>query len=544
MMSKRVLYITAGAGAMYWWENGELQGPARFNVDQQGLEKLEKYLTGSKEMLTSVIVDMVEEEFRNEHIPHLSGNDRKSFINRRLNQYYRTTPYRSAKIVGREKTGRKDDKVVFTALTNPEVLTPWLEVLERCRVPVDGVFTPSFVAEQLVKRLGLEHDNLLFISHQEKSGVRQGFFTNNYLQLSRLVPVSMMGGEEYAAYILAEVEKTRRYLTRLQLLSFDKPLDVCVVSDEEATAKIKEVNQDTELTRWHVVSMKEVLSILGQDVQGTRYCDAALVLALTKKIPRVDYSIPRNRKYNVLRRTRLSMYAASIMMLTASIVLGAMNYIEGALLVSYSDEALESAIYIRSEYEKVLADTPQTPVSPEGLKEGVDIAKSLQESKALPHELLKTISKGLYGDNSLKVEGVEWIVSTDPFASVADGKATNKKQNNQAQRPARFGKKRNQQNQGRILADNALAGEDGSLYQIALIKGSIRKFKGNYRDAFGRINKFADRLIAQKHVMDVKTVTLPLDVSSRSNLKGKTGEKVGEQKSDFTLRAVIQVRQG
>jgi hypothetical protein len=45
-------------------------------------------------------------------------------VARKLAQIFRNTPYRYAQLQGREAEGRRDDRVMYTAVTNPEVLRP------------------------------------------------------------------------------------------------------------------------------------------------------------------------------------------------------------------------------------------------------------------------------------------------------------------------------------------------------------------------------------------------------------------------------------
>ena len=523
MFDKRIIYVSAQQADVYWFEGGKIQGPKVFLMDRNGLRDFALYLDESKEMVTSIIIDIVEEEFRNETIPHLSGKDRANFIDRRLSQYYRTTDYRSSQILGREKQGRRDDKVVFTALTNPDVLKPWLESLAFHKVPVDGVYSSSFISATLLRKLHLKQENLLLITQQINSGVRQTFFNNKQLKLSRLVPVIEMDSEQYADYVFAEIEKTRRYLTRLQLLPFNQTLDVALVSDSTIIDIVNQKNQDTDLTRLHTFAMSDVFGLVGVVEENTRYSDKVLTQLLANKVPAVDYSIPETRRYHMFQRARVAMYAVSVMSFLFAFIWSSMNFIEGSLLQSYSGEALQSVKLIQSEYDKVVAKTPETPVDPEGLKEGVDIAGTLTLNKTMPTQLFKAISKGLFGENSLKIEGIEWIVSSDPYASIDPG-------NSYVDKP--------------VANSFSIADDDNDLYQVVLIKGSIKRFKGNYRDAFSKINKFVSRLNRLGDVMDAVAVKLPLDVNSAANLKGLAGESSGRHLSDFLLRAVIKVRRG
>ena len=71
-------------------------------------------------------------------MPHVGARDREAILERKLTQIFRNVPYRHAQLQGRETEGRRDDRVLYTAVTNPEVLRPWLEIQPYGRLPGHG----------------------------------------------------------------------------------------------------------------------------------------------------------------------------------------------------------------------------------------------------------------------------------------------------------------------------------------------------------------------------------------------------------------------
>jgi hypothetical protein len=426
MLAKRVIYITASEANIYLWKEACLQGPEEFRLDQDGLKSFSSLLNDSEEMLTYLIVDVVEEEFRNETVPHLFGRERKEFINRRLDQYYRATPYKGSLIQGREEAGRRDDRILFTALTNPDVVNPWIERLLEHKVPIAGIYTPSVLGGDLLQKLGINFENVLLMTRQKNSGVRQSYFQGKQLKLSRLVPIGELNEELSAELVFNEIEKARRYLARLQLLPFDKALDVCVISDSETIEIISDNspdnspdnNRDTDLARLHVFNIDDLFVDLGiKQQESERFCDRIYSRLLITKAPALNYTGVGDARYRKYRQNRLAMYAASVVFFMASLVWSGMNFIEGGVLESESQDAHKSAVIVQSEYDMVIAKIPETSIRPDGLKESVEIAKILKAHKALPQPLLKAISTG-FDDASLRMDSIEWVVTSDPDASV------------------------------------------------------------------------------------------------------------------------------
>src|SRR5262249_59332731 len=87
-----------------------------------------------------VMVDAVEEDYRFETLPHAYGADRVQMATRKLRQHYRNTPYMTAWRIGRDTGKRRDDRYLFSALTNPDLVTDWLEAIIARRLPVSRLY--------------------------------------------------------------------------------------------------------------------------------------------------------------------------------------------------------------------------------------------------------------------------------------------------------------------------------------------------------------------------------------------------------------------
>jgi len=64
-------------------------------------------------------------------------------VDRKLRQYYRNSPYCAASLIGRDNSKRRDDRFLFSALTNPDIVAPWLNVLVEHELPVGGGFSAA-----------------------------------------------------------------------------------------------------------------------------------------------------------------------------------------------------------------------------------------------------------------------------------------------------------------------------------------------------------------------------------------------------------------
>ena len=139
MFRKHLLYLTNERLLSVIWRNGKTLAAESFPVDAAGQAAFKNHLKQRAKLRAYFLVDLIEEDFRLDTIPHVRGGDRRLLLDRKLNQMFRGTPFRHAVVLDRESAGRRDDRVLYTSITNPELLTPWLDLLDAARAPLVGI---------------------------------------------------------------------------------------------------------------------------------------------------------------------------------------------------------------------------------------------------------------------------------------------------------------------------------------------------------------------------------------------------------------------
>jgi len=107
---KRVLYFTGYRMVAQEWSGHKLQSSVYFEPDDQGLDLFAAYLRSFRNEPIRMLVDLIEEEFRQVRIPLLHGSDRQAILNRNYAKYFRTSEYKfsNSAVEGKEKPqGRK-----------------------------------------------------------------------------------------------------------------------------------------------------------------------------------------------------------------------------------------------------------------------------------------------------------------------------------------------------------------------------------------------------------------------------------------------------
>ncbi len=105
MATHRAFYVTQGSLSV-WQDDTEWQAePLTFADNDAGLRAFDAYLAESKEHVSFVVIDVIEEEFALERIPKLGLRDRGALMRRRLQRKFPRTPYRMPLYQGLESSG-------------------------------------------------------------------------------------------------------------------------------------------------------------------------------------------------------------------------------------------------------------------------------------------------------------------------------------------------------------------------------------------------------------------------------------------------------
>lgn len=523
-MTKRVFYVSSGRLTAYAWESAGVGEPVRFSADEQGLADFSRYLESVPNDPVYMLVDFVEEEFREDTIPHVYGGDRRALIATKLNRLFRDTTYSHALFHGREASGRRDDQVLFTALIRPDLLAPWVSNMSKHRVPLAGIYSVALITEMLFKALKIDNPHALVVTAQT-GGLRQTFFLDKRFKISRLAILPSVEPERYASFLLSEVEKIRRYLTSLRLLPHESPLNVYILGDPQQLEDIARQSPDSLTTRHNLITFAEAAAAAGiKRPYDSKFADEIFAHLLAKKAPPNQYAPDSATRYHGLHRTRVGLIAASILLLIASAGVSGLKFVEGIVASQEAESAKRQAVFYNERYTVAKENLPKTPVDSHQIRLAVEIADKLSGYKSDPEKMMVTLSRALARYPQLKLDRMAWRPSTDLNAPVGAA----------AKAPAR----------GRApvepVAATVAPEAEQRRYHLAFIKGRITPFDGDYRRALDLINGFTEEIRAQPGVVNVRVQALPLDVGSDSTLKGDAVGTAAVRDAEFEIRIALE----
>ncbi len=517
---KRVFYLSGTRLTAYHWRAGRLIEALLFQAGE-GLAEFAAYLEEAPNVVSFLLLDMVEEEYRRDTVPHVFGNDRRDIVKFRAERHFRETPYWYAALQGREKEGRRDDRVLYLGVTTPGMISPWVELIEQAKVPLAGIYSLPVLSASLLPGLGAGTGETLLVSLQSGGGLRQSFFLGQDLKLSRLAHLPVLEGAQLAESIVDEIEKLRRYLNSLRLLARDTRLQVYILGHGEILRDLENMCADDPRLDYRLVDTAEQAGRLGMTEDlVTSSCDSLFARLLLARLPGNHYASASQLRYFRLHRMRNSMLAASVALVLAGVLGGGLELVGGLVNEQRSQAAGQQADFYRVRYEEARAGLPPAPAEPHDLEAAVKTVQTLAEHRASPLELLSVLSLALTAYPDLRVEDVQWAVSADPDAPLG-----------QASVPA----------VGEGRPKRAAVGQSAQgLYDLAMVRGRVTVYGGNYRQALEQVRGFAERLKGMDGVQQVTIVSLPLNVSSNERLRGDLEEQSGSDRAGYAVRVVYR----
>ena len=327
------------------------------------------------------------------------------------------------------------------------------------------------------------------------------------------------GTPGHASYVLGEIEKIRRYLNSLRQLPHDSPLDVYVIGSRALLTDITRQSPDSLTTRHHLLEVDEVAEMVGIKGQyGSEYSDGIFAYLLAKKRLPNQYAPANQTRHNTMYRARIGLIAASILLVVASLFLSGSNVFEAIVAIGDTATARQRSAFYDERVEIARGRMPKIPGEPQDIKSAVQMAEKLRRYKTTPLAMAVILSQGLADYPRLKLDQIDWRVSTDPDAPVSvSAERANVRRRSSSARSGDSGEKR--------------------LYQLADIEGRVAPFDGNFREALDLVNQFVETLVGLPEVEAVEVLERPLDTGSDRVMRGNTQNKAGEAR--FKLHIVV-----
>jgi hypothetical protein len=519
-LAKQLLYLSNNQLSATIWEKGVFSEPQTFDQYPSGWLKFAQYLARHREIPAYLLTDLIEEDFQRETIPHVMGPARKNLIERRLLNLYRDTPYRQATQQGREKDGRRDDRMLFSALTNAQLLKPWLDALLKEKINVGGIYSVALLSPLLFKKLDLGKARALLVTHQS-SGLRQNYFQDGYLRFSRLSPETAWSPEAIAEITDVEMAKTRQFLASTRLMARGEQINIVVVAAADIIAQLRPRCPNEGGMLYRFIDLDEARQVFGMTKldQLTRCDPLFLSLLGSKRVPSHYATQEQTRQYR-LSQLRAGLNALSVITLSAALIMATGNGLETMHATNQTHQAQIKTKATLAAYQATTSSMPVTVANPHDMKAAVEVAHQIAENGPMPTQVLSLLSRALEALPQIKIHELSWQTNViedaalDPSAAPA---------------PAAPGEA--------PLLMGGLLGIPVKPGQSLILEGEVAPFKNDYRSALEIVQQLNVELQKDPHLR-VEIIKPPIDIRPTVKLESQAGNDAELAKPLFSLKLV------
>ena len=513
---KRLFYFTGYRLKVFHWKNRTLVGEFSFEPTDTGLARFRQYLQQSVNIPARFLVDVIEEDFRIETVPHVGNRDRNAVIHRLIDRYYRSSQqYCYHEVIGREKSGRKDDRVLIGAMTNPMLIQPWLSIIDECEVPLAGIWSLPLVSHHLLKKINAHKGATLLVSQQVNSNVRQSLFRDGKLLSSRqsIINQDIRDSNRIGEYAAPEVEKTLAFLRNQELLTSSESVNLHIIGNDQQIDSLRTSFISDESQRVYIHSTRALIESYRLKNTTGSYADEIFSWLCNSQ----TWGISHYGDYSQFSRyisamASVALYVASIVILVTGFLLTeaniseAIGYKESAQLLNREEQQYRQ-IYTAKfrQYEGVFNNAGV-------MNAAVDLADTIKHnSQTSPLDFMLQLSH-ILADKTLpeiEIDRIQW-------------RAINTGEENTAKAGA-----------GKHTRTNFTSKNE--VVHQALIKGRISAAENNYRESVLQVNAILHALESSPAVIAVKAVSVPVDLRQDSKFSTESGlESTNNKKPELS----------
>ncbi len=495
---RHFLYLTNTRLVSLIARRGRIVSRREFAVAGAGANAFERYLAGMAEVPLRIFTDLAEEDFRLDTIPHVGARDREALLTRKLSQIFRNTPFRHALLQGREAEGRRDDRVMYTAVTNPEVLRVWLEIVERLKV-----------------------------------------FRDREIKFSRLTPIDLEEGQTLGTMIAEETTRTWQYLDSLRHFSQEDRLEVCVLVHKNDRAAIESALRDFAQLQYRLLDIEQVAQKLGlkpPPLDST--AEEVMVHLFLMRKAENHFASSEMRRHATQRSARLAATQLAAAIVVASLAWGGWNVSRVFQLTQADQRLTQQLSALNREYEDITKALPSFGVGGSTMRDAVTFYNGSIRGFPTVASFLVPLSTVLRSHPEVRLAQLSWQV-TDDAKAAPRMTVTPSRETPPVKSMSKGGEAAPAQPPG---AEDASPAFGAARYEVALMEATVRVANNDFRGAMAEVERLAAD-IGRIDGFRADVLESPLDVSPGLALQGRHAEReAASMQPRFVLRIVRERR--
>ena len=530
---KRIFYFSGHRLTVFHWNRKKLASACSFESNEEGYRKFRHYLDESAKTTTSLLLDVIEEDFRKGIVPHVIGKDRTAVISRLMDRHYRSSrQYTYSEIQGRQKTGRKDDEVLLAAITNPELVRTWVRIIEECDVPLSGILSLPLVSKSILPVIGAKKGYVLLVTQQVNSNLRQTLFKDGKMLSSRQSVINQDAGNisNIGEHARPELERTLTFIRNQQQMEETDVIDVHIIGSDMQIDSLESVFTSGSSNSYHIHRLKEVCQKLGISGLDDKFADGMFAWIALNKYGMASHYGRKNefvRYYYAV--TSNALHAASVLVIIVSLLMIQSNISDG---IAYKESS--SLLKKRtSEFRRVYSEKYKTYEELFSNAKLMDMAVGMVDqietnSQVTPLDFMLALSKIVSSPEvgRLYIDKIEWSTR-----QLDDNRKKKSRRNAEAEMEYK-------------PTDVTSPSE---IQHIAVVTGRIPVTYNNYRESVNKINNIITAMSSSERVESVSAISLPVEVrpdkkfaSESIKLSDDENNKKRQDSGLFSLKVIMR----
>lgn len=413
MRPRRLLYLDAHALSACSWESGTLLAEGRFANAPDGLSEFGAYLERHPKSVFYLLANVSGEGFQLETIPFLRGADRKAVVDRKLGQLFHGTALATAVSLGHQQTRRKDERILFVALTNQSCFTPWLAVVKQKQAILGGIHSLPLLSAPLLRRLKLPSERCLLLSVQDRS-IRQSYFEQGELHFSRLTQLHDSSLSGIARAFATEAGKTYQYLASQRGIERSPAMPVYILAHPLALPALNDACSDSEALNFQAIDLESAARQLGllTTLSDSR-AEMLFMHLLASSTPKSQFADDDLRHAYRLWQLRSGLLGAGALVLIGCLLFAGKEFHETYRLDTQAEQTRREAAAAQQRYRDIAGAFPPLPTDHETLRRAVTRFVAIERQSGSPTSLYQEISRALQATPQIDIDDIEWSFAAD-----------------------------------------------------------------------------------------------------------------------------------
>lgn len=412
----RVYFFTGYRMLVFEFSRGAVTARLDFACDNNGFEQFEFFLSNCTKQKSQLLLDVREEDFIREQVPHVSGADRKELLDRMERRVFRDAEYRFTKPLGRMEDGRKDDLVLFSSLLDNESFNRCMALFYEHATPISGVWSVAFLGERLLAKLKAKEESILLFSRQMRSAVRETLFKKGKLYVSRQAKLDRRirnehSAETIATIIASNVEVMQRFLINQRIVMGFEKLHVYSVVEDDHIEKLKQHCANSNTLQFNFIGIQSIFERFGLEFQDGFATDILFSYICSREPDSTQQYLNKEKKrpYYAYVLDK-SLTAASLVGSFVFIVIGVFFLLNAIEFSHMRDFEVNKILNLNAEHEDKYSAVEHRISDAQKIKGSVELVEKIRtEAKYSPNSLFPYLG-AIFERESFSVFSVDTLV--------------------------------------------------------------------------------------------------------------------------------------